>query len=146
MKEDRKWRLICYDICDPKRYRRVHKLLLGVGRPVQYSIFRCKLDERETQRLRWQLTQLMAPEDRLLIVDLCPGCAQRVVSKNHVEGWVEKDPTFVVLGRSNHGSAGVEPVIVRRRAQPASVAGEKAESDGDEVREQTNAAENNAKS
>lgn len=146
MKEDRKWRLICYDISDPKRYRRVHKLLLGVGRPVQYSIFRSKLDERETQRLRWQLTQLMAPEDRLLIVDLCSGCAQRVVSKNHVEGWVEQDPTFVVLGRSKQASAAVEPVIVRKRAQPAPITDEKPESDANEVRERTNTAENNAKS
>ena len=123
MNSERKWRLVCYDISDPKVWRRVHKLLRGIGRPVQYSIFRCRLDERETERLRWQLAQLMDPSDRLLIVDLCPGCAQRVVSRNHVEGWVERDPTFVVVARKQ-ASARVAPIVVSRHRELAKTAEE----------------------
>jgi CRISPR-associated protein Cas2 len=146
MKEDRKWRLICYDISDPKRYRRVHKILRGVGRPVQYSIFRCKLDERETERLRWQLAHIMEPLDRLLIVDLCPGCARRVVSHNHVDGWVEHDPTFSIVSSANHGSANVSAVLVRRRSEVQDGAGEKEDDRDEAIHERVQAAEDTAKS
>jgi CRISPR-associated protein Cas2 len=98
MHETRRWRLVCYDIRDPKRYRAAHKLLKGYGEPVQYSIFRCRLDDRQTAHLRWQLAQILADEDSLLIVDLCPGCAGRVISCNHKAGWDAPPPTFAVVG------------------------------------------------
>lgn len=96
MAHEKRWRLICYDVRDPKRWRRVHKLLKGSGRTVQYSIFRCRLDDRELERLRWELAKLLAPEDSLLVVDLCPSCAGRVISRNHVEGWTDVEPSFVI--------------------------------------------------
>jgi CRISPR-associated protein Cas2 len=33
--------LVCYDICEPKRLRRVHKVMKGFGEPWQYSVFFC---------------------------------------------------------------------------------------------------------
>lgn len=60
---------------------------LGAGERVQYSIFRCRLDRRDVERLRWELARVMAPEDSLLVVNLCPTCASNVVARNHVEGW-----------------------------------------------------------
>src|SRR5258708_9289081 len=89
MSADKKWRLVCYDVRDPKRYRRLHKVMKGAGRPVQYSIFRCRLDDREVEQLRWRLAKILDPVDRLLVVDLCPSCASRVISRNHVEGSTE---------------------------------------------------------
>lgn len=97
MSPGKRWRLICYDVRDPKRYRKVFKILRGTGRSVQYSIFRCFLDSREAERLRWRLAEVMAPEDSLLVVDLCPTCAGNVVSRNHVEGWADEPPAFVIL-------------------------------------------------
>jgi len=98
MSIDKRWRLICYDIRDVKRYRKVFKLLRGAGRSVQYSIFRARLDDRETEQLRWELSRLMAPEDALLIIDLCPRCASTVVSRNHVEGWTTEPASFTIIG------------------------------------------------
>ena len=103
MSTDKRWRLVCYDIRDDKRYRKVFKLLRGVARSVQYSIFRCRMDDREVERLRWQLAKLMAPEDALLVIDLCPSCASRVITRNHVDGWTEQPPTFrIIAGESRH--------------------------------------------
>jgi CRISPR-associated protein Cas2 len=108
MSAEKRWRLVCYDIRDPKRYRKVYKILRGVGHGVQYSVFRCRLDAQEIEKLRWQLSRVMAPEDALLVVDLCPGCAGNVISRNHVEGWSEEPPKFRILGRSwDHGPASV---------------------------------------
>lgn len=96
MANDKRWRLICYDIREDKRYRKVHKLLKGVARPVQYSIFRSRMDDKELERLRWKLASLMDPEDALLIVDLCPSCGARVISRNHVEGWTSEVARFQI--------------------------------------------------
>lgn len=98
MSADKRWRLVCYDIRDPARWRNVYKIVRGRGTRVQYSIYRCRLDQREVERLRWELSLVMAPEDALLIVDLCPTCASNVISRNHVDGWHERIATFRVVG------------------------------------------------
>lgn len=65
--------LIAYDICEPKRYRKVYKVMCGQGDPLQYSVFRCELSAVELQRLKetlWPILNLS--EDRVMIVDLGP--------------------------------------------------------------------------
>ena len=98
MSSEKRWRLICYDIREPARYRKVFKLLRGTGESVQYSIFRARLDDRETERLRWEMSKLMAQEDALLIIDLCPRCAANVIARNHVEGWTAEPQPFAIIG------------------------------------------------
>lgn len=129
MSAEKRWRLICYDIRDDKRYRKVFKILRGTGHSVQYSIFRARLDDRETEELRWRLAQHMAPEDALLIVDLCPRCAANVVSRNHVDGWTATPQPFAIVGS---GPAKASPRVrgpARVRHSPASPAGNAANSD-----------------
>ncbi len=102
----KRWRLVCYDVRDPARWRKVYKIVRGAGVHVQYSIFRCRLDDREVEKLRWELSRVMAVEDALLIVDLCPRCAGNVVSRNHVEGWDEEPATFLIIGGGGGEGAG----------------------------------------
>jgi CRISPR-associated protein Cas2 len=97
MSAEKKWRLICYDVRDPKRYRSLYKVMKGVGRRIQYSVFRSRLDDREIERLRWRLAKILDPVDRLLVVDLCPSCASRAISRNHVEGWTEKPAPYTIV-------------------------------------------------
>jgi CRISPR-associated protein Cas2 len=68
------WWLVCYDIHDPERLRRAAKHLEGYGERMQYSVFRCWLSRREVERLRWELTELLAAEDEVLVIPLCAGC------------------------------------------------------------------------
>lgn len=79
--------VICYDIAEPKRWRKVYKLLNGYGRPLQYSIFRCRLTARAAEKLRWELEQILTLEDRLLLIDLCESCEQRTVRNNRPDAW-----------------------------------------------------------
>lgn len=102
--ENLRWRLISFDIREPKRYRKVIKVLKGYAIRIQYSVFRARLDDRETERLRWELSVVMAKEDALLIVDLCPHCATRVISKNQVEDWTD-EPALVVFVGGNRDQA-----------------------------------------
>ncbi len=103
--ETQRWRLISFDIREPKRYRQVAKIIKGYAVRIQYSVFRARMDDRETERLRWELSRVMAEEDALLVVDLCPHCAARVVSKNQVDDWTLEPATVLFAGASaNHAS------------------------------------------
>lgn len=65
--------LVCYDIRDPKRLRRVHKLLKGYGESWQFSVFFCVLKEIDRVRLHADLEEQMnQKEDQAMILDLGP--------------------------------------------------------------------------
>ena len=115
--DTRRWRLVCYDVRDPKRYRKIYKIIRGHGDRLQYSIFRCRLDDRQTERLRWRMLQHLDPVDSLLIIDLCGGCAERVVSRNHLTGWTDPAKTFrIVGGPTDQAPAGVGRLRPLRKA------------------------------
>lgn len=89
------WYLICYDIRDPKRWRRAYKILRGYGTTLQYSIFRCQLGTTELERLRWELESVLEAEDALMFIGLCSGCVERITARNRDGIWEEK-PTFQI--------------------------------------------------
>jgi CRISPR-associated protein Cas2 len=65
--------LVCYDIADPKRWRLVHKIMLGNGDPLQLSVFLCVLTRKQRQILTGRLREVMHHgEDALAIIDLGP--------------------------------------------------------------------------
>lgn len=74
MASDSKWYLVCYDVREEKRLRRVAKHLEGYGSRVQYSVFRCYLSDQQLQQLRWELTRKSAKEDDVLFIPLCARC------------------------------------------------------------------------
>lgn len=77
MAADSKWYLVCYDVRDPTRLRRVAKHLEGYGSRVQYSIFRCYLSGTQVQKLRWELTEkFVEKEDDVLFIPLCANCVR----------------------------------------------------------------------
>lgn len=63
--------LVCYDIRDPKRLRRIHRLMKAYGEPWQISVFYCTLKAIDRVRLETALRETMnLKEDQVLIVDL----------------------------------------------------------------------------
>ncbi len=91
------WYLVCYDIRDPKRWRKVFKLIKGYGAGIQYSIFRCRLDRRQLEQMRWELETILDAEDSLMIVGLCKGCVSRLVNRNTGIEWLEEETHFQIL-------------------------------------------------
>lgn len=68
--------LVCYDISDPKRLRKMHKLMRGYGDPLQFSIFWCELTRQEKVLMLERVHRTFhAQQDRVMIVDL--GAVQR---------------------------------------------------------------------
>jgi CRISPR-associated protein Cas2 len=70
------WWLVCYDVRDPKRLRKTAKHMEGYGERMQYSVFRCWLNLRRMEQLRWELTEILLPEDDALFIPLCGSCVQ----------------------------------------------------------------------
>lgn len=68
--------LVCYDVCSPKRLRRVHKFLLAYRVGGQKSFFECWLTPAELRQVRERLAGLIeATEDRVHIFQLDPRMA-----------------------------------------------------------------------
>ncbi len=65
--------LICYDISDDKRLRRVFKTLRDVGDHLQYSVFECQLTAAALAKLKAELAAIIHhTEDQVLFVALGP--------------------------------------------------------------------------
>ncbi len=65
--------LICYDICDEKRLRKVFQIMRGYGDHLQYSVFECQLTSSDLARCRAELAAVIHhKEDQVLFVNLGP--------------------------------------------------------------------------
>lgn len=63
--------IVSYDVCDPKRLYRVHKTMKGFGDAVHYSVFKCKLSDKDKIELIASLSDIIKhDEDRIMIIDL----------------------------------------------------------------------------
>ena len=75
--------LVCYDISDEKRLRRVFQAMRGYGDHLQYSVFECQLTAMDLARCRAELADIIQhKEDQVLFVNLGPaeGRGDRVIS------------------------------------------------------------------
>lgn len=99
MTSQQKWNLVSYDVRDPKRLRKVAKLLEGYGERVQYSLFRIRATTERLEKLRWELSEVMAKEDDLLVIPLCDRCAAKVDdhSRGDRSDWADPPPSFEIL-------------------------------------------------
>ncbi len=63
--------LVCYDVCDPRRLRKVHGIVRDFGEPLQYSVFSCQLTAQERAELEAALLEVLDQHcDQVLLVDL----------------------------------------------------------------------------
>lgn len=94
----RSYVLICYDIADPKRWRRVFDTCQEFGEHLQYSIFLAALSRSDEVDLRSQLVDsINEREDRVMLINLGPE-NQRTLSQFKTLGtqWIPKpDEPFI---------------------------------------------------
>jgi CRISPR-associated protein Cas2 len=64
MSQEQLW-VVAYDSPNNKRRRKVAKLLEGYGERLQRSVFECRLQPHQLQRLRQILGRLATPEDSI---------------------------------------------------------------------------------
>lgn len=65
--------LVCYDISDPRRLRKIYRLMRGFGEHWQYSVFRCELSEARKVQLLSRVDEIINhQEDQVLVAPLGP--------------------------------------------------------------------------
>jgi len=52
--------LVCYDISNPKRLRRIAKTLEGYGSRLQFSVFECPLDKQRLAEVKARLADILS--------------------------------------------------------------------------------------
>ncbi len=91
--------LVCYDIADDKRLRRVFKTCRNFGDHLQYSVFECDLNPAEKIELETALHELIHhDEDQVLFVSLGPveGRGDRVITALGLSYVKLDSPCYVV--------------------------------------------------
>jgi CRISPR-associated protein Cas2 len=96
---DQRLYIVAYDIADPKRWRRVFKLMKGYGEWVQHSVFQCRLTSKQQAELIALLDGLIHhTKDHVILLDL--GLAATVI------------PRVTSLGKAEFEVIEHTPVIV----------------------------------
>jgi CRISPR-associated protein Cas2 len=90
--------LVCYDISDPKRLRRVATACEDYGYRRQLSVFLCRLSATDFVRLRNRLYELVKlEEDQVLFIPLCAKCVAQIEALGRpTEAADAKDVVLVV--------------------------------------------------
>ena len=91
--------LVCYDIADDKRLRRVFKICRNYGNHLQFSVFECDLNATERIQLETKLSEVMKlDEDQALFVSLGPaeGRGDRVITALGLPYTRLDEPCYVV--------------------------------------------------
>jgi CRISPR-associated protein Cas2 len=75
--------LVCYDIADDKRLRKVFQTMRNYGDHLQFSVFECQFTQTDLARCRFDLAQIIHhDEDQVLFIHLGPadGRGDRVIT------------------------------------------------------------------
>ena len=75
--------LVCYDIADDRRLRKVFQTMRGFGDHLQFSVFECQFSPSDLIRCRTELARIIHhDEDQVLFVHLGPaeGRGDRVIT------------------------------------------------------------------
>jgi CRISPR-associated protein Cas2 len=65
--------LVTYDVCEPRRLRKIFKTMQGFGEHLQLSVFQCDLTAIDRIEMQAALEAVInRDEDKVLIIDLGP--------------------------------------------------------------------------
>lgn len=79
MKEEHLY-VVAYDIADPKRWRRVFKVMEGFGEWLQLSVFQCRMSRQRHAELIALLDGIIHhSDDHIVLMDM--GLADKVVPR-----------------------------------------------------------------
>lgn len=72
--------MVCYDISNDKRLKRVSAILENYGLRVQKSFFQCDMSKEEMESLKIKLLEVVKlKKDSLFIYPICVDCNKRAI-------------------------------------------------------------------
>lgn len=90
--------IVTYDISEPRRWRRLFRLMQGYGEWLQLSVFQCRLTRRRHVELNAAINEVINHnQDHVLILDLGPveRVDLRVISLGKAYAPVSREPIIV---------------------------------------------------
>lgn len=89
--------IVSYDICDPKRLRKVAQACEDFGFRRQYSVFLCRLTALALVQLKSRLYDIInLDQDQVLFIPICARCADGIEALGRpVERHDAKDAVIV---------------------------------------------------
>ena len=90
--------IVAYDISDPKRWRKVFKVMNGYGAWVQLSVLQCRMSRQRRAELLARLDSLIDHgEDHVVLIDLgvADNVEPRVVSLGKPFHVMRRDPMII---------------------------------------------------
>ena len=88
--------VICFDVHNDKRLRKISNEMENFGTRVQRSVFECHLETSQLQELQRRLSDLMEPaEDQVRYYSLCGKDKQHIVIDG--VGRISTDPDYTIL-------------------------------------------------
>lgn len=92
---ERYW-LVCYDVADPKRLRRIAKLMQSFGLRAQKSVFECWLSDGKLKELEEKAAGILdESEDDLRFYSLCETCRKLTTAKTKTT--VRNNNTYYIV-------------------------------------------------
>lgn len=90
--------IVAYDIAEPKRWRRIFRLMEGFGEWLQLSVFQCRLSARRHAELIQLLDGIIHhDDDHVILMDIGPAdrVEPRIVSLGKTYNAIERGPVIV---------------------------------------------------
>ena len=75
--------VISYDIKNDRTRRKVHDILKNHGERVQFSVFECRLNNKEFEFLRSLVKPMLEREDSIRWYPLCKWCADKILCRGN---------------------------------------------------------------
>ncbi len=95
----RQYVLVSYDISEPKRWRKVYKIMKGYGEHVQYSVFICQLTDLQEAELKVKMDEIIHHlEDQVMFVHIGPVTRDQLVKRISTVGreYLPRDLTKLI--------------------------------------------------
>ncbi len=95
----RQYVLVSYDISEPKRWRKVYKIMKGYGEHVQLSVFICQLTNVQEAELKVKLDNVIHQrEDQVMFVQIGPVTRDRLEKRISTVGreYLPRDLTKLI--------------------------------------------------
>jgi CRISPR-associated protein Cas2 len=90
--------VVCYDISDPKRLRKVYRLMRGFGDRIQLSVFWCQLSPAEKVTMKAALEDVLNHDhDSAFIICLGPPDGLHATSLETIGRPIAQPPRHAVV-------------------------------------------------
>ncbi|MEW6380258.1 MAG: CRISPR-associated endonuclease Cas2 [bacterium] len=90
--------VVSYDIVDDQKRARVARVLKDYGARVQYSVFECKINEKQIIDLKNRLTKAInLKEDSIRIYSVCQECTKKITLIGESTTIQEDQPDYFVI-------------------------------------------------